>query len=186
MSTSEPGPQALRPGAARRTALALALLAPLAAGAAQAPRLGAPLDEGRLEGFDLIVTPDGDGLPAGSGAAREGRAVYDARCASCHGLDGSGTIRNTALAGGDMDSEDEPLRTVGSYWPWASTVFDFVRRAMPADAPKSLSDREVWQVTAYVLYLNGLVGLDQRLDRESLPRVRMPNADGFVDRSAAR
>lgn len=184
MSTSEPGPKP--PRGARRAALALALLAPLAAGSAQTPRLGEPIDEARLEGFDLIVAPDGDGLPAGYGTAREGRAVYDARCAACHGLDGAGTVRNTALAGGDMRSEGEPLRTVGSYWPWASTVFDFVRRAMPADAPKSLSDREVWQVTAYVLYLNGLVELDQRLDRESLPRVSMPNAGGFIDRSAAR
>ena len=82
-----------------------------------------------------------------------------------------------------MQSEGTPLRTVGSYWPEASTVFDFVRRAMPADAPKSLSDDEVYQVVAYVLYMNGIIGEDAELNSTTLPQVEMPNADGFIDRS---
>ena len=82
-----------------------------------------------------------------------------------------------------MQSEETPLRTVGSYWPYASTIFDFVRRAMPADAPKSLSNEEVYQVTAYVLYLNGIIQEDTLINADSLNAIKMPNADGFIDRS---
>ena len=147
-------------------------------------RLGTPVSEADLAGFDLIAEPSGAGFPTGSGTARQGKAIYEARCAACHALNGEGTSAATVLVGGDMQSEGTPLRTVGSYWPYASTVFDFIRRAMPADAPKSLSDEEAYQVSAYVLYLNGLVGEDEVLNAESLPRIRMPNADGFIDQSA--
>jgi len=162
----------------------VALLYPVLSADSQEPGLGIAIDADTLAGFDLVAAPDGSGFPAGSGTAREGRAVYNARCAACHAADGTGVSGNTVIVGGDMQSDAAPLRTVGSYWPHASTLFDFVRRAMPADAPKSLSDEEVYQVTAYVLYLNGLVGEDQRLDRDSLLRVRMPNAGGFIDHSA--
>ncbi|MCG8414996.1 MAG: cytochrome c [Pseudomonadales bacterium] len=145
--------------------------------------LGTPVTEDQLSEFDLIAGPDGDGFPAGSGTARQGKAVYDARCAACHALTGEGVSGNTIIVGGDMNSEGTPLRTVGSYWPYASTVFDFVRRAMPADAPKSLSNEEVYQVVAYVLYLNGIVGEDEVLNAETLPNIEMPNADGFIDQS---
>lgn len=145
--------------------------------------LGTPISEDQLAGFDLIAEPDGGGFPAGSGTARQGKAVYDARCAACHALTGEGVSGNTVIVGGDMNSEGTPLRTVGSYWPYASTVFDFVRRAMPADAPKSLSNEEVYQVVAYVLYLNGIVGEDDVLNAETLPNIEMPNADGFIDQS---
>ncbi len=145
--------------------------------------LGTPVTEEQLAEFDLIAEPDGGGFPSGSGTARQGKAVYEARCAACHALNGEGVSGNTVIVGGDMNSEGTPLRTVGSYWPYASTVFDFVRRAMPADAPKSLSDEEVYQVVAYVLFLNGIVGEDEILNAETLPNVEMPNADGFIDRS---
>ena len=149
----------------------------------EAVRLGTPISEEQLAEFDLIATPDGAGFPEGSGTAREGKAVYDTRCAACHAATGEGISGRTVIAGGDMQSEETPLRTVGSYWPYASTIFDFVRRAMPADAPKSLSNEEVYQVTAYVLYLNGIIQEDTLINADSLNAIKMPNADGFIDRS---
>ena len=149
----------------------------------EAVRLGTPISEEQLEEFDLIAAPDGSGFPEGSGTAREGKAVYDSRCAACHAATGEGISGRTVITGGDMQSEEAPLRTVGSYWPYASTIFDFVRRAMPADAPKSLSNEEVYQVTAYVLYLNGIIQEDTLINADSLNAIKMPNADGFIDRS---
>ena len=148
--------------------------------------LGTPISESQLADFDLIAGPDGDGLPAGSGTALQGKEVFEAQCAACHALNGEGTSANTVLVGGDMHSEGTPLRTVGSYWPYASTVFDYIRRAMPATAPKSLSDVEVYQVTAYVLYLNGIIDQYKVLNSESLPQIEMPNKDGFIDHSQAQ
>ncbi len=146
-------------------------------------RLGTPVTESQLENFDLIAGPDGSGFPSGSGTAQQGKAVYDAKCAACHAANGEGTSGNTIIVGGDMHSAENPLRTVGSYWPYASTIFDFVRRAMPADAPKSLSNTEVYQVTAYVLFLNGLIDENTVINGETLREVEMPNANGFIDRS---
>ncbi len=158
-------------------------IAPFVSNSQESVRLGTPISQDQLAEFDLVAEPNGNGLPAGSGTARQGKAVYDTRCAACHASNGEGVTGNTIIVGGDMQSEGTPLRTVGSYWPLASTVFDFVRRAMPADAPKSLSNDEVYQVVAYVLYMNGIVDEDQELNATTLPQVEMPNADGFVDRS---
>lgn len=159
------------------------LSAPLSA-QDSSPGLGQAVEESALQGFDLIAPPDGSGFPAGGGTARQGRQVFATYCAACHGTEGEGTSGSTVLVGGNMQSTGTPLRTVGSYWPHASTVFDYIRRAMPANAPKSLSNEQVYQVTAYLLFLNGIIAEDLRLDRESLTRVRMPNADGFVDQSS--
>lgn len=147
------------------------------------PASGIPISEADLAAVDLIVDESGATLPAGSGTATQGRLVFQQRCQSCHGASGEGTIPNTQLVGGDMHSIDTPLRTVGSFWPHSTTLFDYVRRAMPADAPKSLSNDEVYQVTAYVLYLNGIIDEEARIDAGSLLSVEMPNADGFIDRS---
>ena len=147
------------------------------------PQLGVPISESQLHQFDLIVDESGTTLPPGRGDARQGRAIYQQRCQSCHGTEGEGTIPNTRLSGGDMGSTEPPIRTVGSFWPHATTLFDYVRRAMPADAPKSLSDEEVYQVTAFVLFLNGIIEEDTVLNAETLPRIDMPNANGFIDRS---
>lgn len=149
----------------------------------QQPALGSVISESDLTGFDLIATPSGDGFPAGSGNAIQGREVFSRRCAACHGSNGEGTSGNTILVGGDMQSTDTPLRTVGSYWPHASTLLDYIRRAMPADAPKSLSNDEVYQVTAFLLFSNGVIAEDTLLNRSSLTEVRMPNAEGFIDQS---
>ena len=162
---------------------ALAMLtAPVVAQEARI-QLGVPVSEAQLEGFDLIAAPDGSGMPPGAGTARQGRAVYELNCLRCHSANGEGVTGNTIIVGGDMRSEESPLRTVGSYWPHASTLFDFIRRAMPADMPKSLSDEQLYQVTAYVLFLNGIVGEDDSINSETLQAIVMPNADGFVDHS---
>ncbi len=145
-------------------------------------QLGRPVSETQLQGWDLIVMPDGRGLPAGSGTATQGKAVYDAQCAACHGANGEGGQGVPALAGGSTTGTP-PLLTVGSYWPYASTLYDYVRRAMPPTAPKSLSDTEVYQVVAYVLHLGGIIEQDRVLDQNSLPAIAMPNRDGFIDRS---
>ena len=146
-------------------------------------KLGVPISEEDLTQFDLIAGPDGSGFPPGSGTARQGKEVYDRNCAVCHGPNGEGTSGNTIIVGGDMQSEGPPLRTVGSYWPHASTLFDFIRRAMPAIAPKSLTNQQVYQVTAYVLYMNNIIAQDTEIDATNLSDIGMPNADGFIDRS---
>ncbi len=145
--------------------------------------LGQPVDESQLVDFDLVAGPDGIGLPAGSGTAMQGKTVYDSKCATCHALTGEGVSGATRLVGGNMQSEGTPLKTVGSFWPHATTLFDFIRRAMPANAPKSLSNVEVYQATAYVLFLNGIIAEDMAIDKNSLLEVVMPNADGFIDQS---
>ena len=146
-------------------------------------KLGVPISEEDLTQFDLIAGPDGSGFPPGSGTARQGKEVYDRNCAVCHGPNGEGTSGNTIIVGGDMQSEGPPLRTVGSYWPHASTLFDFIRRAMPAIAPKSLTNQQVYQVTAYVLYMNNIIAQDTEIDATNLSDIEMPNADGFINRS---
>lgn len=149
----------------------------------QTTGLGTAINESQLRDFDLIAPPDGSGFPQGSGTALQGKLVFEAKCQACHAANGEGTSGNTRLVGGDMRSEDRPIRTVGSYWPYASTLFDYVRRAMPADSPKSLSHTEVYQVTAYVLYLNGIINQYAILNSETLTEIDMPNKDGFIDHS---
>jgi S-disulfanyl-L-cysteine oxidoreductase SoxD len=130
----------------------------------------------------ISVAPDGTGLPLARGSAREGRAIYDAQCAACHGARGEGIGDYPPLVGGSETlTTDQPLYTVGSYWPYATTVWDYINRAMPYQAAGTLKPEEVYAVTAYVLYLNGIVRESQMLDAKTLPRVRMPNRDGFID-----
>jgi cytochrome c len=155
----------------------------LVSSAQEQVKLGQTISEASLAEFDLIAEPGGMGFPPGSGTANQGRTIFENRCALCHGSKGEGNSDATVLVGGNMQSAATPLRTVGSYWPYASTVFDFIRRAMPANAPKSLTDEETYQVAAYVLYLNGLVAEDEIMNAQTLPQVRMPNAEGFIDQS---
>jgi mono/diheme cytochrome c family protein len=134
-----------------------------------------------LKARDISVFPTGEGLPAGEGSAKEGRSIYVVRCASCHGEHGEGHGANPPIAGGLRTlNSDGPLATVGSYWPYATTAWDYISRAMPYQAPGSLTAREVYSVTAYVLYLDGIVSESEVLNAKSLPKVKMPNRDGFV------
>lgn len=136
----------------------------------------------QIAGWNIDISPDGAGLPPGHGTAREGKAIYAQQCASCHGAEGEGgsVQPGPRLAGGRGTlMTAHPVKTVGSYWPYATTLFDYIRRSMPYNAPESLSADQLYAVTAYVLFLNGLVGEDAVLDVTSLPKVRMPNRDGF-------
>ena len=132
-----------------------------------------------LRGWDIDVSPDGKGLPAGSGTVAQGKVIYAQKCAACHGANGEGKPADRLVGGKGTLATDKPVRTVGSYWPYAPTLFDYVRRAMPHDQPQSLSANEVYAVTAWLLHANGIVGADATMDARSLPAVRMPNRDGF-------
>jgi S-disulfanyl-L-cysteine oxidoreductase SoxD len=166
-------------------AFALALLAGCAGQPVAVERagFGRPVDPLEIARWDISIPPSGAGLPKGRGTARQGQPIYEQKCLACHGTKGAGKPAD-ALAGGNGSlATKAPVRTVGSYWPYATTLFDYVRRAMPLAAPLSLADDEVYALSAYVLFLNGIVGEDEAMDAGSLPRVRMPNRDGFVDMS---
>lgn len=135
----------------------------------------------QIAAWDIDIRPDGKGLPEGSGTVDEGMAVYETHCASCHGSFGEGMGRYPKLSGGDGSlAEDRPEKTVGSYWPYASTLWDYIHRAMPFYAPQSMSDDQVYALTAYVLNLNYIVEGDFVASKETLPKVEMPNQDGFI------
>ena len=137
-----------------------------------------------IEYWNVDVMPDGTGLPAGSGIATQGKSIYADRCAECHGNDGR--QGREWLVGRQPDDEfpfgrdPRQHKTIGSYWPYATTLFDYIRRAMPQDAPGSLSDDETYALTAHLLYLNGIIDADTELNSRSLPKVRMPARDRFV------
>ena len=147
---------------------------------AQTYGLGAPPDTALLSAWNIDVSPDGAGLPSGRGSVAQGRRVYAVRCAVCHGAEGQGGPMDRLAGGQGTLASERPIKTVGSYWPYAATFFDYVRRAMPFDAPQSLSTDEVYAVTAFVLHLNGIVREDAVLDAATLPAVAMPNRGGFV------
>jgi len=128
----------------------------------------------------IRVTPDGRNLPAGRGNAAEGEAIYIANCLRCHGLAGAGTPADRLVGGIGSLTEPRPIKTVGSYWPLATTVFDYVRRAMPYDRPGSLTNDEVYAITAYLLAENQIIDAQSEMNATTLPRVEMPNRDGFV------
>jgi cytochrome c len=133
-----------------------------------------------IKTIDIDVTPDGRGLLPGHGTAAAGKAVYAARCVTCHGATGKEGPQDILVGGIGSLKTPKPLKTVGSYWPYATTVWDYIRRAMPFDHPGTLSIDDVYSSTAYVLFLNGIVGENDVLDQTSLPKVAMPNRNGFV------
>lgn len=164
--------------------LALAVVAFIwlqAAMAAETPQLGQPIMPADLAPWDISIGPDGAGLPPGRGTAKEGEVVYVEKCLSCHGEKGAGRPNDQLVGGqGSLAGDKSVVKTVGSYWPHATTLFDYVRRAMPFFESKSLSDNEVYAVSAYILHLNGVIGANDVLDAQSLPQVKMPNRDGFI------
>src|SRR6516225_4656913 len=134
-----------------------------------------------VRGWDISVRPDGLGLPSGHGTPDEGRRVYAAKCSSCHGDGGEGTVHYPALVGGRGSlTSAKPLRTVGSYWPYATTVWDHIHRTMPYTEPRTLTPNETYSVTAYILFLNGIVDEHVELNENTLLKVKMPNREGFV------
>jgi mono/diheme cytochrome c family protein len=148
--------------------------------AQQAPRLGQPVPAAAADAASLQVFPDGHGLPPGGGRAVEGLALYVQHCASCHGAQGRGASAEELAGGAEPLTSAYPDRTVGLYWPYATTLFDLIRRAKPMQAPGSFTADELYALTAYVLFANGLLAEDARVDASTLPAVRMPNHDGFI------
>jgi S-disulfanyl-L-cysteine oxidoreductase SoxD len=148
--------------------------------AASGPGYRGPFGLGRVPSTaditarDIGVGPDGEGLPPGRGTVSAGEQVYQAKCAACHGPTGTEGPMDK-LAGGKL-----PVKTIGSFWPYATTVFDYIRRAQPFNQPGSLTDDEVHALTAWLLFKNQIIAADQVIDAKTLPNVRMPNRDGFV------
>jgi cytochrome c len=147
------------------------------------PNLGATPSAAMLAAMDTSIPPSGAGLPAGSGTVAQGQKVYETKCQTCHGAKGAGTPADPLVGGIGSLASGKPMRTVGSYWPYATTLFDYVRRAMPTNAPQTLSNDEVYAVSAYVLNLNGIVPESAVMNAQTLPQVKMPNRDGFIDYS---
>jgi S-disulfanyl-L-cysteine oxidoreductase SoxD len=160
-------------------ALVVAVLANAAL--AESPNLGRVATPDEIAAWDISIGPDGAGLPPGSGSPKQGEAVYTANCLACHGEKGAGKPNDALASGqGTLAGDQTPIKTVGSFWPYATTIFDYVRRAMPLNAPKSLTNDEVYAVVAYILQLNGIIGENDVMNAQTLPLVRMPNRNGFV------
>ena len=144
------------------------------------PGLGVPATPAQIESADVSIGPDGAGLPPGSGTPAQGEAIFNTKCIACHGPQGSGTVNDQLVGGQGTLTSTAPIKTIGSYWPYATTVFDYVRRAMPYPTPHSLSDQEVYALTAYLLSLNGVIAKDAVMDAKTLPPVHMPNRGNFI------
>jgi cytochrome c len=154
----------------------------MAALLAQSPHspIGRTPTPDEIRQWDISIAPDGTGLPPGSGAAAAAKEIYTNRCAKCHGSEGQGRD-SVPLAGGQGTlNTAKPLKTVGSYWPYATTIWDYINRAMPFDRPGTLTHDQVYSLTAYVLFRNGIISETTVLDAASLPKIHMPNRNGFV------
>jgi S-disulfanyl-L-cysteine oxidoreductase SoxD len=160
----------------------LILTVAVGAEATEAPQygIGRTPTSAEIAGWNIDVRADGAGLPSGHGAVSDGQTVYARKCAACHGDQGQGDPMDALVGGKGTLATAKPVRTVGSYWPYATTLYDYVHRAMPFNAPQSLTPDQVYAVTAYVLFLNGIVSKDAVMDARSLPRVHMPNRNGFT------
>ncbi len=149
--------------------------------AQQSPNLGKPISVEDLAAWDISIGPDGAGLPPGSGTVKQGETVFMAKCQACHAEKGAGTPNDRLVGGqGSLPGDKPPVKTVGSYWPYATTLFDYIRRAMPFNESKSLTGDEVYGVVAYLLNLNGVIPESETMNAQSLPKVTMPNREGFV------
>jgi S-disulfanyl-L-cysteine oxidoreductase SoxD len=148
--------------------------------APRGPGLGVPATAAEIAAMDISIPPDGAGLPPGSGTPAQGAQLYATKCVPCHGVEGAGGLSERLVGAQGSLTTATPVKTIGSYWPYATTLFDYIRRAMPYPEPHSLSDPEAYALTAYLLNLNGVIDKDAVMDATTLPRVRMPNRDGFV------
>src|SRR5215475_8821223 len=149
-------------------------------GAQETPNLGRPATPAEIAGWDIRIPPDGTGLPPGSGTPEQGAVVYAQKCQACHGEKGAGQPNDKLVGGQGTLASANPVRTIGSYWPYATTVFDYVRRAMPYTQSQSLTNDEVYAVTAYLLHLDGIIGAQDVMNAQTLPQVRMPNREHFI------
>jgi len=148
---------------------------------AQAPNLGKPIEPGEITVWDISILPDGTGLPPGGGTPEQGAPIYVQKCFMCHGENGKGGVNAALVGGGPLTGMESP-KTIANFWPYATTLFDYVRRAMPWQQPRSLTNDEVYALTAYILALNKLIGENDEMNAKTLPKVKMPNRDGFIIR----
>ena len=148
--------------------------------AQETPNLGRPATSAEIAGWDISIPPDGTGLPPGSGTPEQGAVVYVQKCQACHGEKGAGQPNDRLVGGQGTLTSANPVRTIGSYWPYATTVFDYVRRAMPYTQSQSLTNDEVYAVTAYLLHLNGIIRAQDVMNAQTLPQVQMPNREHFI------
>jgi cytochrome c len=140
---------------------------------------GRPASDSIIAALDIDVRPDGQGLPSGAGNAAAGRAIFDQKCAACHGAGGIGGPQGSLVVHEDSTGK-RPEKVIGNYWPYATTIFDYLRRAMPFHQPGSLSNEEVYHLTAYLLFANGITKADQEIDAVSLPQIVMPARQNYV------
>jgi S-disulfanyl-L-cysteine oxidoreductase SoxD len=178
-------PMGRSPMRSRRLAtltLAVLCVAPWCLQAQDAPPygLGRPATPAELAAWDIDVRADGQGLPPGGGSVRDGLKIYAEHCAACHGDKGEGNPMDRLVGGAGTLASPTPVKTVGSFWPYATTLFDYVRRAMPFNAPQSLTADQIYAVCAYLLYLNQIVPAEAVVDAQTLPTVQMPNRNGFT------
>jgi len=149
---------------------------------AETPHFGKPLDEAAIANWDISILPDGTGLPKGSGTSAQGAAIFAEKCSACHGNNAKGGFAGALVGGGPISGISASQKTIRNFWGYSTTIFDFIRRAMPFTAPRSLSDDEVYALTAYILAENKLIGADETMNAETLPKVKMPNRDNFIIR----
>jgi mono/diheme cytochrome c family protein len=149
---------------------------------AETPNFGKPIDEAAIANWDISIPPDGTGLPKGSGTPAQGAPIYAEKCSACHGDNGKGGLANALVSDRKIDGISASQKTIKNFIGDATTIFDFIRRAMPFQAPRSLSDDEVYALTAYILSENKLIGGSDVMDAQTLPKVKMPNHDNFIIR----
>jgi S-disulfanyl-L-cysteine oxidoreductase SoxD len=149
---------------------------------AETPHLGKPIDEAAIANWDISILPDGTGLPKGSGTPAQGAVIYAEKCSACHGDNGKGGVAAALVSDKKIDGISAAQKTIRNFIGDSTTVFDFIRRAMPFQAPRSLSDDEVYALTAYILSENKLIGANDVMDAQTLPKVKMPNHDNFIIR----
>jgi S-disulfanyl-L-cysteine oxidoreductase SoxD len=159
-----------------------ALVCATAVTLAQTPNLGTPITEADIADWDITAMPDGTGLPPGQGTAVEGAKVFEIRCAVCHGEGAKGgpVARNPLFGGRPVSSGIDTPKTIANFWGHATTVFDFTRRAMPFNQPRTIDVDELYATTAYLLFLNKIIGENEVMNAKTLPQVKMPNRDNFI------
>jgi cytochrome c len=151
-----------------------------AQGTTQDYGVGRPATEDEIRTWNIDVNSSGDGLPPGRGTVQQGAQIYAAKCAVCHGPTGTEGPKDRLVGGRNTLSSQKPVKTIGSYWPYATTLYDYINRAMPFTAPQSLSADEIYSVIAWLLFQNGVIEESMVLDARSLPAIAMPNRDGFI------
>jgi S-disulfanyl-L-cysteine oxidoreductase SoxD len=142
--------------------------------------IGKPAIDSEIRAWNIDVSPSGDGLPPGQGTVKQGAQVYAEKCAACHGPSGTEGPKDRLVGGQNTLQTPKPVRTIGSYWPFATTLYDYINRAMPFNAPQSLTSDEVYSVIAWLLHQNGIISEDMVVSAQTLPQVQMPNRNGFI------